>query len=115
MIIDMKTKEKILAHLNEVPYNKSARNRIIGYLLGAGIVEKGEVVNFVECPLGQKLNDFDVFYEWFELEECPLYGLFNFLQDKQDEAIEDGDMETANKIAGYMGFLVEESTSNIRK
>lgn len=101
----MKTIEEVRAFLLAHPFGKKASNKILGFLLGKGLIEKGEVVRFGE-PTTECLT-FDDFYEWFESEECPLCGLFNFLQDKQDEAIEDGDMETANKIAGYMGFLVE--------
>lgn len=105
----MKTKEQILAHLNEVPYNKSARNRIVGYLLGAGVVEKGEVVNFVESPCGQKFNDFDVFYRFVTemTRKEVLLDLVNDLIAEQVLAEESGDEGEVDRKSCQISLLLE--------
>jgi hypothetical protein len=103
----MKTKEEIVKHLKSVPYNKSSRNRIIGFLLGKGIIEKGEVMNFTECPVGESFRTFDEFYGWFESDECPLCGLLRFLCAAQEVALADGDEFLADEMGKYIWFLVE--------
>ena len=103
----MRTKEAILAHLGKVPYDKPSRSRIIGFLLGKGIVEKGEIINFTKIAKDGKVNRFDDFYDWFNGNECPLCGLLNFLCVAQDDALNNDDDETADEIPKYIGFLVD--------
>ena len=87
--------------------------RVVGFLLGKGVIEKGEIVKFGGYD-GRKGGElpiitFDDFYEWFESEDelKVLEGLLNFLQDEQDKALEAGDTEKANTLATYLGFLVD--------
>lgn len=55
----MKTKVEILKHLYRVGYNEKGSIKILGYLLGAGIIEKGEKVLFHKGE-----GTFDDFFNW---------------------------------------------------
>lgn len=60
----MKTKEEVFEHLKKNGYSQVSGEKIMGFLLGQGIIEKGEVVEI------RKGNyTFNDFYEWFEREE----------------------------------------------
>lgn len=102
----MKTIEEVRAFLLAHPFGKKTSTKIIGFLLGKGLIEKGEVVRFGE-PTTNCLT-FDDFYEWFEAEECPLCGILHFLASAQEVAIKDNDTEMADRFAKYINFLVEE-------
>lgn len=86
--------------------------KVMGFLLGKGVIEKGEIVRFhdYDCK-GRELPriPFNEFYEWFESEDelKVLEGLLNFLQDEQDKALEAGDAKKADELAMYLGFLVD--------
>lgn len=109
----MRTKEDVFAMLESYRLSMSDSARVVGFLLGKGVIEKGEIVKFSghgvrkggELPI----ITFDDFYEWFEAEEeiVILEGLMNFLQDEQDKAIIVGDVEKADTLAKYLGFLVD--------
>ena len=109
----MRTKEEVFAVLESYSLSMLDADRVMGFLLGKGVIEKGEIVRFrdYDCK-GRELPlmTFDDFYEWFESEDelKVLEGLLNFLQDEQDKALEAGDTEKANTLATYLGFLVEE-------
>ena len=109
----MRTKEEAFAILESYRLSMSDSARVVGFLLGKGVIEKGEIVKFGSYD-GRKGGElpiitFDDFYEWFEAEEefKILEGLFNFLQDEQDKALLVGDSEKANTLASYLGFLVD--------
>jgi hypothetical protein len=110
----MRTKEEAFAILESYRLSMSDSERVMGFLLGKGVIEKGEIVKFggYDGRKGGELHiiTFDDFYEWFEADEefKILEGLLNFLQDEQDKALEAGDTEKANTLASYLGFLVEE-------
>jgi hypothetical protein len=59
----MKTKEQVLEHLANNGYAPYASEKVMGFLLGNSIIEKGELVTFRK---GNLL--FDDFYEWFNKE-----------------------------------------------
>lgn len=59
----MKTKEQVLEHLANNGYAPYASEKVMEFLLGNGIIEKGELVTFKK---GNLL--FDDFYEWFNKE-----------------------------------------------
>lgn len=108
----MRTKEEVFAVLGSYKLGMLDAERVIGFLLGKGVIEKGEIVRFHDCDCkGRALPTitFDEFYEWFESEDelKTLEGLLNFLQDEQDKALEEGDTEKANTLATYLGFLVD--------
>ena len=109
----MRTKEEVFAVLESYKLGMLDAERVIGFLLGKGVIEKGEIVRFRDCDCkGRALPTitFGEFYEWFESEDefKVLEGLLNFLQDEQDKALEAGDTEKADTLASYLGFLVEE-------
>lgn len=109
----MRTKEEVFAVLESYRLSMSDSSRVVGFLLGKGVIEKGEIVKFggYDGRRGGELPiiTFDDFYEWFESEDefKVLEGLLNFLQDEQDKALEAGDTEKANTLASYLGFLVD--------
>lgn len=109
----MRTKEEVFSVLESYRLGSRDAERVMGFLLGKGVIEKGEVVRFHDCDCkGRALPTitFGEFYEWFESEEAlkVLEGLLNFLQDEQDKALLVNDTERADKMATYLGFLVEE-------
>lgn len=109
----MRTKEEVFAVLGSYKLGMLDAERVMGFLLGKGVIEKGEIVRFRDCDCkGRALPTitFGEFYEWFESEDefKVLEGLLNFLQDEQDKAMLVGDTEKANTLASYLGFLVEE-------
>ena len=109
----MRTKEEVFAVLGSYRLSMLDAERGMGFLLGKGVIEKGEIVRFHDCDCkGRALSTitFGEFYEWFESEDelKILEGLLNFLQDEQDKALEAGNTEKADTLATYLGFLVEE-------
>lgn len=109
----MRTKEEVFVVLESYRLSMSDSERVMGFLLGKGVIDKGEIVRFQDCDCkGRALPaiTFGEFYEWFESEDelKVLEGLLNFLQDEQDKALEANDAEKADKMALYLGFLVEE-------
>jgi hypothetical protein len=103
----MKTIQQIKSHLLTVGYNRDARHRILGFLLGNGTVKKGEVVRFTECKAGEKINDFNHFYAWFNSPERPEVDLLDYLADEQVEAIAKGDLSKALRISVIADFVID--------
>ena len=109
----MRTKEEVFEILGSYKLSMSDSARVMGFLLGKGVIEKGEIVRFGGYD-GKKggylpIITFDDFYDWFESEDelKVLEGLMNFLQDEQDKALEANDAEKADEMAKYLGFLVD--------
>lgn len=112
----MKSKRKVFEHLGEVAYTKNAANRIMGFLLGCGIVEKGEVVEFKNPDDDEPRCNFNDFYAWFENEEEELavFGsLIEDLSDAQQEALAEGDMETFKRVTDQLMLLLEDYGNDI--
>ena len=112
----MKSKRKVFEHLGEVAYTKNAANRIMGFLLGFGIVEKGEVVEFKNPDDDEPRCNFDDFYSWFENEEDELavFGsLIEDLSDAQQEALAENDMETFKRVTEQLMFLLEDYGNDV--
>lgn len=112
----MKSKRKVFEHLGEVAYTKNAANRIMGFLLGCGIVEKGEVVEFKNPDIDESRSNFDDFYAWFENEEeeLTIFGsLIEDLSDAQQEALAEGDMETFNRVTEQLMLLLEDYGNDV--
>lgn len=109
----MRTKEEVFSVLESYKLSMSDSARVVGFLLGKGVIEKGEIVKFggYDGRKGGELHiiTFDDFYEWFEADEefKVLEGLLNFLQDEQDKALEADDVKKADEMAMYLGFLVD--------
>ena len=112
----MKSKRKVFEHLGEVAYTKNAVNRIMGFLLGCGIVEKGEIVEFKNPDDDEPRCNFDDFYAWFENEEEELavFGsLIEDLSDAQQEALAEGDMETFKRVTEQLMLLLEDYGNDV--
>ena len=112
----MKSKRKVFEHLGEVAYTKNAASRIMGFLLGCGIVEKGEIVEFKNPDDGEIRCNFDDFYAWFENEEeeLAIFGsLIEDLSDAQQEALAEGDMETFKRVTDQLMLLLEDYGNDI--
>ena len=107
----MRTKEEVFELLKSYVLNLYDIKLVMGFLLGKGVIEKGEIVHFGAYDGKKALPSmtFDDFYEWFEADEefKILEGLLNFLQDEQDKALEAGDAKKADELAMYLGFLVD--------
>lgn len=103
----MKTREEVIKHLMQVSYDKEAALRIMGFLLGNGIIQKGEEIEFRGKSKNKELNDFDYFFDWFVSEKCPLCGLIDFLLEKHEESVCAGNHKLAEEIYGYVEFLCE--------
>lgn len=104
----MKTKKEVKKFLASFRFLDLDAERIVGFLLGKGVVEKGEFIKFSTRKGFLELVTFDEFYSWFESEDTRLEDLLNFLQDEQDKALDKGDNKRANDMAIFLGFLVEE-------
>ena len=112
----MKSKRKVFEHLGEVAYTRNASHRIMGFLLGCGIVEKGEVVESKNPEDGEIRYNFDHFYEWFENEEeeLAIFGsLIEDLSDAQQEALAEGDMATFKRVTDQLMLLLEDYGNDI--
>ena len=112
----MKSKRKVFEHLGEVAYTKNAVNRIMGFLLGCGIVEKGEIVEFKNPEDGEIRCNFDDFYAWFENEEegLAVFGsLIEDLSDAQQEALAEGDMATFKRVTEQLMLLLEDYGNDV--
>lgn len=62
----MKTKEEIIEHLKTVGYTQHSISKITGWMIGAGLKEPSEIIQYKKG-----LNDFDYFWAWVndELDE----------------------------------------------
>ena len=112
----MKSKRKVFEHLGEVAYTKNAVNRIMGFLLGCGIVEKGEIVEFKNPDDDEPRCNFDDFYAWFENEEeeLAIFGsLIEDLSDAQQEALAEGDMATFKRVTEQLMLLLEDYGNDV--
>ena len=99
----MKTKEQVKEFLLNRGFTRNATNKIMGFLIGAGVKDEAEV-------FAHKIGDgtFEDFYVWFTSEqeeaECPLCGLIGYLFDEL-EIVEDE--EKAGRLCEYISFLIE--------
>ena len=112
----MKSKRKVFEHLGEVAYTRNASHRIMGFLLGCGIVEKGEIVEFKNPDDDEPRCNFDDFYAWFENEEeeLAIFGsLIEDLSDAQQEALAENDMETFKRVTDQLMLLLEDYGNDI--
>lgn len=112
----MKSKRKVHEHLNGFAYTRNASHRIMGFLLGVGVIEKGDVVEFKNPEDDEIRYNFDHFYEWFENEEDDLavFGtLIEDLSDAQQEALAEGDMETFNRVTEQLMLLLEDYGNDV--
>ena len=112
----MKSKRKVHEHLNGFAYTRNASHRIMGFLLGAGVIEKGEIVEFKNPEDDEIRYNFDYFYSWFENEEDELavFGsLIEDLSEAQQEALAEGDKATFNRVTEQLMLLLEDYGNDI--
>ena len=103
----MKTIKQIKTHLLACGYNRDARHRIMGFLLGNGTIKKGSVLRFTECPAGEKIHDFEHFYAWFNNDLKPEHELVEFLFEEQLEALSEGNWKRSDRICALANFVVD--------
>jgi hypothetical protein len=105
----MRTIEEVMEFLASYKIAEADGQRIMGFLLGKELIAKGSIIRFGGRRVLKGVATFDDFLAWFENdEEDMLEDLLNFLQDEQDKALEANDVEKADKMAMFLGFLVEE-------
>lgn len=56
----MRTLEEVKTHVNEVGYTDASQLRIAGFLVGAGVKDKHEIITF-----RNGVNEFSTFLHWF--------------------------------------------------
>ena len=104
-----KTKKDVLYHLSNVSYNKIGAHKIAAFLLGQGIVDKGEKVNFKEAKNGEELHTFNQFYDWYTTVdgEQILSSIITHLAEEFSNAVEKDDMDKANDFSLMIDFLLD--------
>ena len=101
----MKSKESVAAFLASFEFPLVDMEKIVGFLLGKGIVEKGELVKFNTLKSSEKAS-FDDFYEWFEGDDdSELGNLLVFLLEEQEKAEKAQDNYTVERINKILLFL----------
>lgn len=99
----MKTREEVEGHLKSTGYSKKAVNRILAFLVGAGVKEFDEqmIVKYGDGTWAE-------FYEWWnnedECEDCRLCSLIEYLIE-QHNACEDE--KKKDEIGGHIEFLID--------
>ena len=104
-----KTKKEILYHLSNVPYNKVGAHKIVAFLLGKGIIAKGEKINFKNPEFAEKALTFDHFYRWF-INLRPSEVLTSVIEDLGDrlgKAIENEEWELADRVSVQLECLTD--------
>ena len=109
----MKTKEEIINHVHYVGYGKKAMKEICAFMVGAGLKEKAEVIQF---KIGE--GSFNDFYEWYETKSWSevfdkLINAFDKPKFKENDWIRDKETNFVMKI-GYIdkGIYISTSLSN---
>ena len=103
----MKSKEKVLEHLKNVPYSKMAISKILGFLIGKGIKEEDERIVVQQCDCCECCEWSD-FWLWFNDEyddECVLCTLLSDLSDKINE---EKNAELKKRYQAQLRLLLEE-------
>lgn len=103
----MKTKEQIARHLEEFGYNTLALNKILGFLIGAGIKEESEKMCVKTNDIKYKWEDFWYWYNSDDTKccnDCPLCEMLNeLIQIMESET----DPDKVQKAHERYEFLVE--------
>lgn len=99
----MKTREEVEGHLKENGYSKNAVNRILAFLVGAGVKKFDEqmIVKYGDGTWAE-------FYEWWqnenEGEDCAFCDLMDYLCEQHNKSTNEGEKE---KISRYIEFLID--------
>lgn len=99
----MRTKEEIINHVHYVGYGKKAMKEICAFMVGAGLKEKAEVIQF---KIGE--GSFNDFYEWYETKSWSevvdnLINAFDKPQFKVGDWIRDKNTNFIMQIGGIWG------------
>lgn len=116
----MKSKRRILRHLQKTPYTKKSALKILGFLTANGIIELGEEVQFKNTALNSEVPDktFIDFVAWYEDEAEDneiLATLLEDLSEAQKEAHDEKDSETYNRVTHQIEFLIDALELDIPK
>lgn len=107
----MKIKEEVLRHLKNTVYAHSARNKILGWLIGKGVVSTYDEVAFkqgywqdgVSIIPGHSFEDFIEWYELFDvMQKKVAVNLCDFI-----ERINEDINKLANPSGIYVGDFVK--------
>ena len=99
----MRTKEEVEKHLKSTGYSKNAVNRILAFLVGAGVKEFDEqmVVKYGDGTWAE-------FYEWWnnedECDDCVFCDLLNYLCEQHNKSTYEEEKE---EISRYIEFLID--------
>lgn len=99
----MKKREEVDKHLKENGYSKNAANRILAFLVGAGVKKFDEQMNV-------KYGDgtWAEFYEWWnnedECEDCVFCDLMDYLCEQHNKSTNEEEKE---QISRYIEFLID--------
>lgn len=115
--IMIKEKKDIFKHLNNVVYNKIAAHKIVAFLLGQGLIRKGDKVRFKEANGGERLHTFEDFYRWYTTVNSNeiLESLLCDLGDKLELTLNSGDFELADRVGLQLEFLIDSLGLDISK
>jgi hypothetical protein len=99
----MKKREEVEKHLKSTGYSKHAVNRILAFLVGAGVKEFDEqmIVKYGD-------GTWEDFYEWWnnedECNDCVFCNLMNYLCKQHNKSTNEDEKE---KISRYIEFLID--------
>lgn len=103
----MKTKENVMAFLASFSFSMVDMEKILGFLLGKGVIEKGEIIEFNTYKTGEKAT-FNDFFEWFEGEDDDELGnLLTLLFEVQEKAENEKDTDMVERIDKILYFLAD--------
>lgn len=105
----MRTKEEVEKHLKETGHSKNAINRILAFLVGAGVKEFDEqmMVKYGDGTWAE-------FYEWWnnddECEDCVFCDLMNYLCEQHNKSTNEEEKELINRFIEFLfeSFIDEE-------
>jgi hypothetical protein len=97
----MRTKEEIINHVHYVGYGKKAMKEICAFMVGAGLKEKAEVIQF---KIGE--GSFNDFYEWYETKSWSevVDNLINAF-DKPQFKVGDWIRDKATNVVMQIGYI----------
>ena len=103
----MRTKEEVLEHLKKVAYSHEAMERLMGFLVGAGLKTNDEKLYVVYGA-----STFEDFLSWYNNDEemacngydCVLCSIINDISKRLENATDD---DEAAYYAEQLAFLLD--------
>jgi hypothetical protein len=99
----MRKREEVEKHLKSTGYSKNAVNRILAFLVGAGVKEFDEqmIVKYGDGTWAE-------FYEWWqnenECDDCVFCDLMDYLCEQHNKSTNEDEKE---EIGRYIEFLID--------